>query len=103
MKNKGFAFFVNRPRTIEDLMLLHPAEQERRYEIVDAVCLAKIDYENFITDMLADRAFIEDRAALCDRGEIWRCILVRQRGCRSGILVMPADGGHVEWAAYCPG
>ena len=64
------------------------------------VKLAKIDYENFITDMLADRQFIEDHAALCAKGEVWRCILVQQRGHADGVLVMPEDGCFVGWAAY---
>ncbi len=52
--------------------------------------LAKIDYENFTTDMLADR-LIEDNAALCEKGAAWRCIFVHQRGRDDGVLVLPED------------
>ena len=38
----------------------HPIEKERPYRIVTEIQLPAIDYENFITDMLADRQFIED-------------------------------------------
>ena len=62
--------------------------------------LARIDYENFTTDMIADRQFIEDNASLCSRGETWRCILVQQRGRTDGVLVLPAGGCYVGWAAY---
>jgi hypothetical protein len=87
------------PRIIGDLMIPHLLEQERQYEIVKTVVLEKIDYENFITDKLADRQFIEDNAALCSRGEIWKCLLIRQRGKTGSVLVMPASGCYVSWAA----
>ena len=103
MDRTGFAYFVESPRVIEDLMTPHPVERERRYEIAKTVRLAKIDYENFIRDMIADRQFIEDNAALCSQGGIWRCLLVQQRGCTDGVLVVPADGCYVGWAAYCCG
>ena len=100
MERTGYAFFVESPRIIENLLAPHPIEQETQYEIVKTVKLAKIDYENFITDMIADRQFIEDNASLCSRGEIWHCILVQQRGCTDGVLVVSADGCYVGWAAY---
>ena len=100
MKNNGYAYFVESPRTVNDLMQPHPIEREHAYEIVKQVKLAKIDYENFITDMVADRQFIEDNANLCSKDEIWRCILVQQRGQTDGVLVMPEDGCFVGWAAY---
>ena len=52
----------------------------------------------FITDMLADRQFLEDYAELCSEGEIWSCIHVKQRGQSGGILVVP-DGCYVKYAA----
>ena len=99
MKKPGYAHFVESPRTIDDLMEPHPIEQETAYEIVKTVKLSGIDYENFITDMIADRQFIEDNAALCSQGETWRCNLVQRRGCTGGVLVEPADSCHVGWAA----
>ena len=62
--------------------------------------LSAIDYENFITDMLADRQFIEDSADLCEKGEVWRCLLVQKRGCQDGVLVLPEEGCFVGYAAY---
>ena len=100
MEKVGNAYFVRSPRRIEDLQALHLVERPRPFEIVKTVKLAKIDYENFITDMLADRQFIEDHATLCSKGKVWRCILVQQRGCMDGVLVMPEDGCYVGWAAY---
>ena len=103
MERTGFAYFVESPRIIEDLLAPHPIEQETQYEIVNTVKLAKIDYENFITDMIADRLFIEENAALCAQGGVWRCLLVQQRGRTDGVLVMPVDGCYVGWAAYYRG
>ena len=100
MEKTGTAFFVKAPRRIEDLLSPHPVEEERAYKVVKQVKLAKIDYENFITDMVADRQFIEDNAALCSKDETWRCILIQQRGRTDGVLVMPEDGCFVGWAAY---
>ena len=100
MKKNSYAYFVESPRTISDLMQPHPIEQEQVYEIVKTIKLSKIDYENFITDMVADIQFIEDSATLCSKDEIWRCILVQQGGRTDGVLVMPEDGCFVGWAAY---
>lgn len=89
----GYAYFVECPRSIEDLLQPHPVESELPYEIVKTVRLAWIDYENFITDMLADRQFLEDNAILCSRdGDTLRCILVKPRSGRDdGVLVVPED------------
>ncbi len=103
MEKSGSVCFIRYPRTIGDLMQPHLFEKEQEYRIVKTIELGKMDYENFITDMLADRQFIEDNAALCSRGEVWQCLLIRQRGCREGVLVMPENGCFVCWAARFPG
>lgn len=100
MIKTGMAYFVKAPRRIEDLLALHVVEEERAYEVVKQVKLAKIDYEYFITDMVADRQFIEDNAALCSKGGTWHCILVQQHGRMDGVLVIPENGCYVGWAAY---
>lgn len=98
MSERGFAYFVERPRRIEELMKPHPAEREQEYEVVKTIRLAKLDYENFITDMVADRPFLEDNAALCSKGELIRCLKITCRGNGSGVLVVP-DEAWVEAAA----
>ena len=55
MEKKGMAYFVSDPCRIEDLRVLHPVDKERPFEVVKTVKLARIDYDNFITDMVADR------------------------------------------------
>lgn len=100
MQQTGYAYFVKRPRVIEDLRKPHPVEMENLYWVVKTIKLSAIDYENFITDMLADRQFIEDNAELCGKGGVWRCLLVQKRGCQDGVLVLPEDGCFVGYAAY---
>lgn len=96
----GYAYFVMAPRVIEDLKTPHPIERERPFEVVKKVKLGAIDYENFITDMVVDRQFIEDNAALCAKGEVWKCLLVQKRGSHDGVLVIPQDGCYMKYAAY---
>ena len=102
MKRRGYAYFVENPRILEDLIVPHPVEMERQFLVVKTVRLSKIDYENFITDMIADRQFIEENASLCSKGTVWNCIFVQQRGREDGVLVLPIDQSYVGWAAYLP-
>lgn len=99
MSDRGFAFFVRRPRRIEELICPHPFEAEREYEVVKTVVLQKIDFENFITDMLADRPFLSENAVLCDSAEeIIRCLKISCRGMPDAVLVAP-NAAWVEMAA----
>ena len=100
MSLHGFAYFVKRPRTADELLRPHLIEQEQEYEVVKTITLLAIDYENFITDMLADRAFLEENAALCDREEkMIRCLRVTCRGVKNSILVVP-NKAWVDIAAF---
>ena len=80
MDKTGHAFFVDFPRTIEDLKKPHDIRLEQEYEVVKTIKLGSMDYENFITDMVADRQFIEDNYTLCSVGKVWKCLLVQARG-----------------------
>ena len=92
MSDHGYAFFVERPRRIDELMFPHLIEREREYEVVKTIRLPKINYENFVTDMVADRQFLEDNSGLCGKdGSIIRCLRVTHRGSRESILVVPDD------------
>ena len=73
------AYFIKYPRVIDDLKKPHLINQERPYEIVEQLVLAEIDYENFITDMRADRRFIEDAAEFCAEGDVIKCLYVMSR------------------------
>lgn len=102
MKNRK-AFFVRLPRRIKDLQKPHMIRQERPYAVVAEAVLTAIDYNNFISDMVADRQFIEDSASLCAEGEVMKCILVRRYNSSDGVLVVPDSPdykAHIKWAAY---
>ena len=99
----GRAFFVAFPRIMEDLKVLHDIKKEQEYEIMATVKLGATDYENFITDMGADRQFIEDHCDVCSVGRIWKCLLVQQKGKKDGVLVIPIDQCFVKYAAYYAG
>ena len=100
MSVKGRAYFVYRPESLADLRRPHRPEEERPYAVVKRIYLLRIDYENFITDLYADRQFIEDYGHFCSEGEEYRCLLVTTRGGEDGILVTPLEERFVRSAAY---
>ena len=98
MKEK--AYFIFRPRTVADLSLKKPTGKWLEYRIVKTICLNGIDYENFATDLLADRQFIDDHFALCiEPGD---CLLVTGKHREAELLVIPWQGCFVRYAALRP-
>jgi len=96
------AHFIRNPRTIEDLQKPHDLTQCKPYTIDRSVALAKIDYENFITDFCVDRWFIEDNTSLMHIANdgIWNCIFVHQQLRSDGILVMSDGCDFPLYTAY---
>lgn len=102
MDDTDYAYFVERPRRISDLIAPHLIEKEQPYRIAKEIQLSATDYENFVSDMLVDRQFIEDHGRFCKKGEVWDCLLVRRKGQTDGVLILPEQGCFVAWAAYYP-
>ena len=98
MRDNGTAYFVQYPRIMEELNIIHSLDWEKPYQVVKEIYLQAIDFENFVTDMTVDRQFIEDNASLCEDGEVKKCLLVRGRDPRIGILVIPDAERYVGWA-----
>lgn len=100
--SEATAYFVRLPRRLEDLRKPHFVSDEKPYVIEKTIALAAIDYENFVTDLCVDRWFIEENRDLCrvDENGVWRCILVKQRNRRDGVLVMSGGSDFPLWAAY---
>ena len=96
------AYFVRMPFRIENLWHPHLAESEQPYVVEKTIFLSSIDYENFVTDLCADRWFIEENTHLCviDDNDIWHCILVKRKKRPDGILVMSDGRNYPLWAAY---
>ena len=98
---QGYAYFVDKPRTIDDLMQPHRVEAERPFHIVKTIQLSGIDYTNFITDMLADRSYIEENYNLCrSLGSVLQCLLIKQKGKKGGILAVPIRSWVASAALY---
>ena len=91
------AYFIRRPRRIEELRAEENG-QRRPYRIVKTLRLGGMDYENFVTDLLADRAFLENVPGCGEVGPLVRCLCVTCRG-RDSVLVLPDGTGHVALAA----
>jgi len=70
------------------------------YEVVETVALDKLGYDNFASDMLVSRDFLEEYAADCGVGAdgVTRCLLVECEG-RDSLLIVPERDGYVEYAA----
>lgn len=95
MKEK--AYFVFRPRTTDDLSLQNHNGKWMEYTVVKTICLNNIEYENFATDLLADRQFIKDNAYLC-RNKC-ECLLIANRQKTKGILITPFRDYLICYAA----
>ena len=64
MRRTGSVFFVFHPRAVEEVQRIHDVLQEKPYKIRKTIALGVIDYENFTSDMLVDRPFLETYASL---------------------------------------
>ena len=91
------AYFIRWPRWIEELRAEENGRR-RPYRIVKTSRMGAMDYENFATDLLADRAFLENADGCGEEGGLVRCLCVCCPGWES-ILVLPDGAGHVALAA----
>ena len=102
MEDLQTAYFLYRPRRINDLAVPHLLDQEHRFTIVDVITLSQIDYENFTEDLLADRVFLERYDGPLSVEGVYQCLLVREWNGANGLLVVPKDG-FVFFAATIQG
>ena len=94
----NFAHFVSHPRNVDEVK--NPATSIiLPYRVVRTISLSRIEFQNFYTDLLVDRGFIENNAGFCRHQMPQDCILVVCRGYSWGILVAPESGGYVGMAA----
>ena len=91
------AYFIRWPRRIEELRA-EESGRRRPYRIVSSLRLGGMDYENFVTDLLADRAFLENVPGCGEDGKVLCCLRVSCPG-REDVLVVPDGTGHVALAA----
>lgn len=109
METTRQAFFINKPRAITDLMSPHFLDDEEEFFISQRIELRPIDYENFITDFLVERDYIESAAYLDDeqndkrfeeQNYVPKCLLISKTGNSDGVLVIPNKNGYIKRAAY---
>ena len=95
---KQTAVFVKRPRRIEELA---PPNQGKifTYQVVREHRLNWTDFENFATDMLADRAFLENTSGCGVDNGLVCCLRITCPRRGAAILVLPDETGHVDLAA----
>ena len=96
----GYAYFVERPRRIDDLMVPHLNEQERLYRIVTEIQLPAIDYENFM-DVLDAKQFLDGLAPHGASGLKFDLVLSHQ----NPPLVSPRTGRvgrPLQQCEHCP-
>ena len=99
-RTDGGAFFVFSPRNADDFNQPFPLDKIQPYRIIGCIALNGMDYENFVTDMLVEREYLEPFEELCRTGAVYECVLVcRQGNNRTGILVIPDSGGYIKCAA----
>lgn len=77
-------------------------EAEREYTVVSRIRLNEIDFENFFTDMLADRWFVEKNGQLCKESNQFYCLLTYCNTFSEAILILPESYGHIKYAACIP-
>ena len=95
------AIFVPHPRTVFELMEPPLSAREREFVVVRVIYLSEIDYENFCSDMLVARDYLEENASVCfERGSIGCLMITTFKYRRDSILVLPDDGPFVKLAAY---
>lgn len=96
------AFFVNRPREINDLFIPHPVEKEQSFYVKKHIVLLPHDYENFVTDLLVEREYIaKSEFSYTGRDDILECLFVTQMNSDEGVLVVPDENGFIKLAASC--
>jgi len=94
-KLSGIAYFLRDARRVDELEELRKGKirqkiSAKQYIIEKVIELTQIDFENFSTDLLAERQFITDNLNLMfvDDNNTWHCLLVVQIGITNpGILV----------------
>ena len=96
----GKAFFVFSPRNAEEFDRPFPLDWIKPYRIVGRIGLSGIDYENFVTDMLVEREYLEPYEKECHTESVYDCVLVFEKGYENqGVLVIPDSGGFIKCAA----
>lgn len=97
----GKAVFVFMPRRLDEILCPTSPVKEKSYQVVQKIALKKIAYENFLSDMVVARDFLEMPGQPSIDDQILKCLLVFSPGVKGEILVAANEKGFVQYAAYC--
>ena len=80
----------------------HKETQRNSFVVEKSVRLSRIEFENFITDMLIEREFIAKNAFLMfiDSNNTWHCIKICCVDINFSLLIMSDKQDYPLWAAY---
>lgn len=100
MRKEVQAKFYPCPRTAEEMKKPYDLTQTVDFEIVKRIELSNIDFENFATDMLVERVFLEENASICSSAvKPLKVLQVITAGKANSILVVPDAEGFVKYAS----
>lgn len=104
----GEAFFKRKIRTVYELACRdtqEPVVIKKRYRIVRTVELNGLCFREFSVNLLSPRDFIMESASdlVPEQDGTWPCLLVRERGSRSGVLVHSGGKEYARYAALLNG
>jgi hypothetical protein len=100
MKN---AAFIRKPGHIEELIRWDKAAKQRSWFVIEkTIELGRAEFESFAGDLFADQDFIKENMELMrvDKSGIRHCILVKEQGRGSGILIESEGYEYARYAAY---
>ena len=101
----GTAYFLRNARTVNELenykhQCIEKQIDAKAFAVSKIIRLSRIDYENFTTDLLVDRQFIQDNIEIMyvDENNIWNCLLIVQKdNPHKGVLV---ESKKKDYAMY---
>ncbi len=102
------ALFKRKIRTVYELACRaghEAAAMKRRYRIIKTVELNSLSFREFSVNLLTPRDFIMDSAPVltAEADGTWPCLLVKERGVRSGVLVHSEGKEYARYAALFRG
>lgn len=104
----GEALFKRKIKTVYELACRagqETAAMRKRYRIVKTIELNSLSFREFSVNLLSPRDFIMESAPalMVEADGTWPCLLVKERGHRSGVLVHSEGKEYAAYAALLRG
>lgn len=101
MVNK--ALFIRKAVDLDKIRRMSGKEQDKTFFVIEKVIeLSDVEYTHFTKNLLDDFDFIEANIDLMyvDTNQVKHCILVREAGKTSGVLVESEGYSYARYAAH---